>query len=112
MALAYLPISKTVPGGSVYSTVRLTGDATYPALGYNIDPTLLGLSANQVKSVIDIRPATVAAGAFVPVLTETVNLVSRTISLNLRLVVGTTGIEVATGASAVAAAFNLIIAGN
>lgn len=113
MALTYTPISKTVPGGSVYSTVNVFGDSAYPnPAGYTVDPTKVGLAANQIKSVIDVRPATVAAAAFVPVITETLNANGRLISLNIRLVVGTTGLEVANGVNVLAASFNLILAGN
>lgn len=111
MAATYLKISKTVPGGSAYSTVKITGDSSYVTGGYPIDSTQIGLPANQIKSVIDVRPANAASCQWTPVMIEVTD--GRTItSLKLMLVVTSTFTEVAAAANVSTAAYNVILAGN
>lgn len=72
MALAFTYLRKTVPGGRYFATLNMVGDTSYVTGGSPIDPTKLGLPAGQLKGIIDIRPANLAATAFQPILVETV----------------------------------------
>ena len=111
MAVSVLQTSRTVPGADTLVVATVTGDAAYPnPAGYPLTPDQFGLRV--IRRVIEFRPASVAAAVWTPVGVQTLNADGSIATLALRLVVGTTGAEVANGVTVSTAVFNVVVEGD
>ncbi len=101
-----------VPGAFESQTIRWQGDASYPAAtGYVLTPASFGF--NRIQRVFDPICNTAASAAWDPVLVPTYDATGDFIvSLALRLIVQTTGVEVANTVTVATSDFNIIAEGN
>lgn len=111
MALTTALGTRTVPGASFSVPATLTCDTSYPAGGYILTASTFGLTV--LKRVLFNVFTTVAGAAFELALVPTYASDGATLlSVAVRLVVGTSGVEVATGANISSVAFQVIADGN
>lgn len=103
----------TVPGASVQEVDVITLDTSYPnPAGYVFTAASFGLSI--LKKVIFAGSASLAAGAFEPVIIPTyaTDGSGNILSFALHLIVGTTGVEVANAVNVSTVALTFVIEGN
>lgn len=111
MALGKAQGLRTVPGASTRQLLTLTGDAaSYPTGGWPLVPADFGF--NVIREVIACVTASVAGAAFEPAVIPTLNSDGSIASLNVALVVGTTGVQLANAGSTTGVVIQLIVEGN
>lgn len=111
MALGVVQTFRTVPGADTAVQATVTGDTAYPnPAGYPLTPALFGL--NVLRRIIEIRPASVAAAVWAPVVVTTLNQDGSVATAALNLVVATTGVQVANGVNVSTAVFNITVEGD
>lgn len=101
-----------VPGAFQSQTIRWQGDNSYPAsTGYVLTPASFGFSARIAR--IFTPSSNAAASNWDPVLVPTYDATGDFItSVAVRLLVSSTGAEVANAVNVSAADFNIIAEGN
>lgn len=97
MALGVALGTRTVPGAVFEVPAVVTGDNSYPTGGYAVTPQTFGL--NILKRLIVSAFTTLAGGAYEVSVIPTLNPDGSIASANLALTVGTTGVQVASGAN-------------
>lgn len=112
MALGKVQGLRTVPGASTRQLLAITGDAnSYPTGGWPLVAADFGLSV--IRQIISVITTSVAAAAFEPAAIPTFNADGITIgTINLALIVGTTGAQLANAGSSAGATFQIIVEGN
>jgi hypothetical protein len=101
--------TRTVPGAEYLQQVDLALDNAYPLGGYVLTPATFGF--NVLRRLLTCRPRNLASAIYtpVPIMTGANGIIT---SINLALVVATTGLQVANGVDVSAASFHLIGEGN
>lgn len=103
--------TRSVPGASFTVPVSWLGDATYPAGGYVF--TAASFNLNVLRRISAAYFNTIAGAVYELAFVPTFNADGITLaSVALRLVVGTTGVEVATGASVATVGVQFEVTGN
>jgi hypothetical protein len=100
--------SRTVPGASFEMPSVVTGDNSYPALGYVLTPASFGF--DRITRITNLVPNNIASAVNTPVIEP--NAAGDYSSFKLRLVVASTGAEVATGHDVSALSYLLMIEGH
>lgn len=102
---------RTVPGADTLQTVNIALDNSYPAGGYAIDMTAIGLGV--LRRIIAVRPANFASGAWIYTTDLTATTAGDAITaIKLRARVPSTNVEAATGADLSTATVHLVLEGN
>ena len=112
MALGKALGLRTVPGAATRQLLTLTGDATsYPTGGWVLLPADFQLTV--IREIIAANFISIAGAAFEVATVPTFNSDGITIaSIAVALVVGTTGVQVANGASTAGVVLQVIVEGN
>lgn len=112
MALGKVQGLRTVPGASTRQVLNLTGDAaSYPTGGWPLVAADFGF--NVIREIIACVTTSIAGAAFEPAVVPTFAADGVTItSLNVALVVGTTGVQLANAGSSAGVTIQLIVEGN
>lgn len=98
-----------VPGANFDVVTQITLDAAYPAGGYIVTAATFGLQV--LRRLVLSKLTSVAAGAYEIVIVPTLTSTGIIESAAIHAVVGSTGVEVATGASVATVSFELIATG-
>jgi hypothetical protein len=102
---------RAVPGDATYQSIAFTGDAAYPTGGYVVLPSDFGFQV--LRRIIGVFMTTIAGAAFEVAVVPTVNADGITLAqVNLALVVGTTGAQVANGVDVHTVGIHIIGEGN
>jgi hypothetical protein len=111
MALTKSLGARATPGAYTYQALNIVGDATYVTGGYVVLP-----SDFQFTVLRDVKAAfftTIAGAAFELAIVKTFNSDGLTLaSIAVALIVGTTGVQLAGGASAAGVGVQLVAEGN
>src|SRR4051794_32870534 len=99
---------RIVPGASFEMPTLVTGDNSYPAGGYVFTPASFGFT--RISRISSVLPNNIASAVNTPVIEP--NAAGDYSSFKLRLVVATTGAEVATGQDVSARSYLLTIEGH
>jgi hypothetical protein len=111
MAASVTSVIRTVPGSDFKQVSTIVGDTSYPnPAGYVLTPDQFGLKV--IRRIGELRPNTVAAAVWTPVLVKTFNADGSIATLALHFVVATTGVEVANAVNLSTASFEITVEGN
>lgn len=112
MALGKVQGIRTIPGASIRQQLNLTGDAnSYPTGGWPLLPADFGLTV--IRQIIGVNFTSIAGAAFEVATVPTFNADGVTIAqINIALVVGTTGVQLANAGSSAGATLQVIVEGN
>lgn len=111
MALTATLERQAVPGASVGKDFLVALDSSYPnPAGYAITPATFGFIV--LRRIVYSGAATIAAGAYEPVIVNTYDSNGNITSAALHLVVGTTGVEVANAVNLSTSSLSFYVEGN
>lgn len=116
MAVTVTTQNFAAPGASIAKTVAVALDSSYPnPAGYVLTPATFGF--NVLRRIVYAAAATLAAGAYEPVLiptysTDQANGTQIITSVALHLIVGSTGVEVANAVNVSTSTLTFIVEGN
>ncbi|MCU1247085.1 MAG: hypothetical protein JWQ49_114 [Edaphobacter sp.] len=108
MSAAVANQKRTVPGAAFDMPTVVTGDTSYPAGGYAFTPASFGFT--RISRISSLRANNIASAVSTPVIEP--NAAGDYSSFKLRLVVATTGVEVATGQDMSARSYLFTIEGH
>ncbi len=114
MALGTVNVgNRSVPGATSTEVFTHSLDNSYPAGGYTVNASTYGFTV--LKRLLFNAFTTVAGAAYELAFIPTYNTAANDGSLasvNIRAIVGTTGLEVGTGVNVSTVSFNVIAEGN
>ena len=99
---------RSVPGASFEMPTVVTGDTSYPALGYVFTPASFGF--DRISRITNLVPNNIASAVNTPVIEP--NAAGDYSTFKLRFLVATTGVEVATAHDCSALSYLLMIEGH